>query len=252
LENYRERECINVLPEELKKDHEDFEEVQDSTEKLEKKLEKLGVRLCRLRDGIEAEPEAYEDLFKSSRKELLRAKEKRDEVLLNIEEQLQLKRECVSEMKMIELESNEIEEAIKECLEDLDLINQYDVDLETKSVISLREMASSLDRDIEVLLDQKKNAVEEEQEHKAQLKEEQEGVDLQCDKLTILRKKEETLIVKSRDILKDFKIAFKTLLYAKIAHKKNSRPGRSIASGFFRRKQAPISNDILDLCRSSN
>merc|ERR1719192_564733 len=104
--------------------------------------------------------EGYEDLFKSTRKELLRAKEKRDKVLVKIQEQLQEKQEIEGEMKMIEHESHEIKESIKECQEDVDLINHYDVEMETKSIMSLQDMASSLDSNLEVLHAQSKNGEE--------------------------------------------------------------------------------------------
>jgi len=251
LDNYRERDYIDALPEDSKRAYEDYKEVKDNIEDLEKKLERLDVRLRRLRDEKEAEAEGYEDLFKSTRHELLRVKEKRDEVLVKLKEELQEEREGNGERKMIEHESHEIEEAIRECQEDVDLINQYDVDLETRSLMSLQEMASNLDRDIEVLQAQSKNAVEEERRYESQRKKVQADADMYCEKLDILRRKEEKVIVKSRDILKEFRAAFNPLAYAKIAQAENSRPKRSIVSGLFSRKQAPMSNEKFDHCRRS-
>jgi len=252
IENYREKDYVNTLPEDSKQAYEDYEEVKDNIEDLEMKLKKLDVKLRRLRDEKEAEAECYEDLFKSSRKELLRMKEKRDKVLVKIQEQLQLEREGAGEMKMVEHESDDIHEAIRECQEDLDLINQYDVDLDTKSIMSLQEMTSSLDRDIEVLSAQAKNAVEEERRYEAQRKQEQEEADVQCENLAILRRKEQKVIARSRAILKEFKAAFNLLRYADIAREENSRPRRSIVAGFFSRRQDPMSNEKYDLCRRSN
>jgi len=252
IENYREKDYGDTMPEDSKQAYEDFQEVDEAIEDLEKKLKKLSVKLHRLRDEKEVEAESYDDLFKSSREELLRAKEKRDKVLVKIQEQLQLEREGAGEMKMIVYESDEVNEAIRECQEDLDLINQYDVDLDTKSIMSLKEMASSLDNDIEFLSAQAKNAEEEERHYEAQLKKYQEMADSQSENLANLRRKEEKGIVRSRAIIKEFKAAFNMMRYAEIAREKNSRSKRAIVSGFFSRKQAPMSNEKYDLCRRSN
>jgi len=236
--DYTQRELDNLL---------------DKKAALKEELRDLNVRLERHRQNEEDQIEGYRDWAESMRKELIRVKTKRDEIAKECFLLLEEKQERKAEMKTIEEELALCEEAVHECQEDIDLINQYDEDLSCKSLDELKALKPLLDRDIDILLEQTRNAQKEDRDCDITQEKLREKLDLCSDDIADLRRKEGRIISKSRTLLKELNRAFHPLRYADLAQEEGYTRGRRSVSGFFSRSQdrAPMSNDKISHCRGS-